>query len=244
MRPDLLEAQGSVDWVIDQLGPLDQRLQRWLEANVSIEMRDVPPPATHNPIVAVEKELLPLAFSIEVGSYINTVRSSLDILAMSLVRRHNLSISEERVYFPIAADEAALLRKGGSLFLDALPEADRDKVLSLKPYRDGNQGLWLLHRLDILRKHRRLLDVQIRPIHLSMSGSLKPGDFEPLHGEPFQVGAETVIGLLRKGVPDLVTQSRFYVAITEPDLARPRPVGATLAYLADAAYAAISLFDQ
>jgi hypothetical protein len=65
MRADLLEAQASVDWVWGQLPPLHQRLEAWLEANVTIEIRDVPPPATHNPIVALEKETLPIAFSVE-----------------------------------------------------------------------------------------------------------------------------------------------------------------------------------
>jgi hypothetical protein len=39
-----------------------------------------------------------------------------------------------------------------------------------------------------------------------MAGSLKPGDFEPLHSEPFQAGAETVLGLLRKRRMPTITQ--------------------------------------
>jgi hypothetical protein len=162
---------------------------------------------------------------------------------MALVRRHGLKIAEDRVYFPIADNEQAFLRNGGAPLLKQLPAEDRGKLLALKPHREGNVALWALHRLDIMRKHRRLLDVQIRPIHLSMTGSLKPDDFEPLHGEPFQAGAETVIGLLRKGVPDPAMQSRFYVAINEPGMIKSRPVLATLTYLADAASAAIKLFD-
>jgi hypothetical protein len=243
MRADLLEAQASVDWVWVQIPTLVQRLEAWLQANVTIEIRDVPPPATHNPIVALEKEMLPIAFSVEVGAYINTLRSSLDILAMALVRRHNLPIKEDRVYFPIADSEGALLNRGGAPLLQQLPDDDRRKLLSLKPYRDGNPALWSLHRLDIVRKHRRLLDVQIRPVHLSMQGALQPDDFEPLHGEPFQVGFETVIGLIRKGVPRPSMQSRFYVAINEPSTIRRRPVSAALACLADAASVAIKLFD-
>ncbi len=243
MRADLLEAQASADWVWGQLPLLNQRLEAWLEANVTIEIRDVPPPATHNPVVALEKEILPIAFSVEVGAYINAIRSSIDILAMALVRRHGLPIEERLVYFPIADSEEALVKKGGAPLLQQLPEEDRVKLLSLKPYRGGNAALWALHHLDIVRKHRRLLDVQIRPIHLSMSGSLKPGDFEPLHGEPFQAGAETVIGLIRKGVPGPTMQSRFYVAINEPGTILRRPVLATLAHLTDAASSAIKLFD-
>ena len=69
-------------------------------------------------------------------------------------------------------------------------------------------------------------------------------ELEPLHGEPFQAGAETVLGLLRKGVPGPAMQSRFYVAINEPGTIQRRPVLATLIYLAEAASSAIKLFDS
>jgi hypothetical protein len=243
MRADLLDAYASVDWAFGQLLPFHQRLEAWLEANVVIEVRDVPLPATHNPIVALEKELLPIAFSVEAGAYINVIRSSLDILAMTLVRRHGLAISENRVYFPIAESEEDFSNRIGAPLLQRLPAEDRAKFLSLKPYRGGNAALWGLHRLDIVRKHRRLLDIQIRPIHLSIAGSLKPGDFEPLHGEPFQAGAEIVLGLLRKGVPSPAMQSRVYVAIDEPGTIQRRPVLATLIHFAETASSAINLFD-
>src|SRR3954447_2161380 len=121
MRADLLEAQASVDWAIGQLLPFNQRLETWLGANVVIEIRDVPPPATHNPIVALEKELLPIAFSVEAGAYINAIRSGLDILARALVRRHRLAIPEHRVYFPVADSEESLIKKGGAPLCSCCP---------------------------------------------------------------------------------------------------------------------------
>ena len=172
MRADLLEAQASVDWAFGQLLPFKQRLEAWLKANVVTEVRDVPPPATHNPIVALEKELLPIAFSVEAGAYINAIRSGLDILAMALVKRHSLEIPEERVMFPMYRSEAGFLAQSGGPLVQHLPDEDRARITSLKPYPEGNPALWALHRLDIVRKHRRLLDVQLRPIHLSMAGSL------------------------------------------------------------------------
>jgi hypothetical protein len=72
--------------------PFHQRLEAWLDAHVTIEIRDVPAPATHNPIVAVERELLPISFSVEAGAYINTIRSSLDILAMALVISYDFRV--------------------------------------------------------------------------------------------------------------------------------------------------------
>jgi hypothetical protein len=56
-----------------------------------------------------------------------------------------------------------LLKKGGAPLLKQLPAEDRGKLLALKPYREGNLALWALHRLDIMSKHRRLLDVQSAP---------------------------------------------------------------------------------
>ena len=53
----------------------------------------------------------------------------------------------------------------------------------LQPYQGGNSALWALHHLDIVRKHRRLLNARLRPIHMSIQGTLAEGDFTPLGGE-------------------------------------------------------------
>jgi hypothetical protein len=187
--------------------------------------------------------LLPFAFSIEAGAYINAIRSSLDILAMVLVRRHSLEIAEDRVSFPFFRSEEGFIKQSGGLLLQRLPERDRAIIASLKPYPEGNPALWTLHHLDIVRKHRRLLDVQIRPIHLSMAGTLTADNFTPLATAPFQVNKETVLGLIRKGAPEPAMQSRFFVALNEAGFAHRKPVLATLVHLADVAGAVIALFD-
>jgi hypothetical protein len=99
MRPDLLEAQANVEWVLSQLPDLATRLDAWLECSVTTELRDPGAHATHNLIIGVEKELLPLSFNVEVGAYINAIRSSLDILVMALVRRHNLKYQRRQSLF-------------------------------------------------------------------------------------------------------------------------------------------------
>jgi hypothetical protein len=194
MRPDLLEAFASVEWAFGKLPDLAQRLEAWLNSSVIIETRNVPPPAEYNPIVAVEKELLPLSFNVEVGAYINAIRSGLDILAFALVRRYNLDIPEDRVMFPIARSEETFRNRSwqGRPFLEALPARDREIIETLKPYQGGSAGLWTLHHLDIVRKHRRLLTAVLRPISISLQGTLKPDDFKPLPTE-IHVNEETVI---------------------------------------------------
>lgn len=244
-QPDLAEAQACISWTFSHLVPLTKRLDEWLERSVVTELRDPGEHATHNLIIGVEKELLPLSFSVEVGAYINTIRSSLDILAMALVRRHGLNIKEDQVYFPIARSESSFndRNSAGRKFIDALPEQDRRLIESLKPYKGGNHGLWTLHHLDIVRKHRRLLSVELHPISITLQGTLKEGDFEPLAVEAVHFNEETIIGMLRKGVNPTLVRSKFYVRINEEgDLPR-RPVSATLVYLVDMAAGIIALFD-
>ncbi|WP_092117144.1 hypothetical protein [Bradyrhizobium erythrophlei] len=79
MRPDLLEAQACVEWPMSQLGGLSKRLEEWLARGVTIEIKELPPPAESNLITAIENELLPLHFQAEVGAYINSIGSSLDV---------------------------------------------------------------------------------------------------------------------------------------------------------------------
>ena len=246
MRPDLLEAQACVDWPMSQLGDLSKRLEEWLARGVTIEIKELPPPAVSNLITAVENELLPLHFQAEVGAYINSIRSSLDVLAMVLVKRHNLQIREDRVFFPIARSKEEFERPGGAAqkFLEGLPELERKLMNHLQPYQGGNPALWALHHLDIVRKHRRLLNARLRPIHMSIQGTLAEGDFTPLGGEgSIQVGAETVLGMIKKSVPPIAVHTRFYVGIDEEGFAARKPAEAVLAQLINVATYAIKLFD-
>jgi hypothetical protein len=247
MRPDLLEAQACVDWPMSRLPGLSKRLDEWLERGVTIETKELPPPADSNLLVAVENELLPLHFQAEVGAYINSIRSSLDVLAMVLVKRHDLQIREDRVFFPILKSKEDFERKdsGAQKFLEGLPALDRRLMDHLKPYQGGNDALWALHHLDIVRKHRRLLNARLRPIHMSIQGPLAEGDFTPLGGEgSIQVGAETVLGMIRKGLRPLSVYTQFYVGIDEDGFAARKPAQAVLVQLANAATYAIKLFDD
>jgi hypothetical protein len=165
MRYELLEAQAAVDWAVANFPSLEKRLRTWLKLNVSIEIKEHESSASDDLIVATEKEPLPLSFSIEVGAYLNTLRSSLDLLACAIARRHGVA-RIDNIHFPIARSAAQFIsRKGykGSEFVKALPAAEQTTIESLNPYEGGNSLLWSLHHLDIVRKHQRLLDVVVRP---------------------------------------------------------------------------------
>jgi hypothetical protein len=245
MRDDLLHAQAAVDWAVSQLPAFAKKISDWLALNVDVGVKDLPPPAAYNPIIAIEKAPLPLAFNVEMGAYVNAIRSSLDILATALAHRHSVPKPED-VYFPVAISEAAFLSGAykGSKFIKELPPIERGFIEALKPYKGGNTTLWLLHHLDIMRKHRRLIDVEIRPLRITMKGGEPlPADFVPVATGWLRVNEETVLGLIRKGAPDYEMKFVPYVAINEPGLIERKPIIAALHALANHAEFIIGLFD-
>jgi hypothetical protein len=205
MLDDLQHAQASVDWAKSQLPPFRKRLSTWLNDNIHMVIREQPPDVPNNVLVALEKEPLPLSFQVEAGAYLNTIRSSLDILAVTLANRHCQSLADE-AYFPIVQDAAAFARaivtgKGfkWAKFVKALPAKERSIIESLKPYQGGNGLLWPLHQLDIVRKHSRLLAVEIQPQTLKVSGwGNATKAFIPTAAWVRTGDDETVLGLIAK----------------------------------------------
>jgi hypothetical protein len=226
MRDDLVYAQAAVDWAMAQLPSLNERIEAWLALNVEMVVRDQPPPAPYDMLVAVEKAPLPLAFSIEVGSYVNVIRSSLDMLATALAARYGVTRPED-AYFPVSNSAAAFASGGdkGSKFVKGLPDAERTIIERLKPYQGGNETLWALHRLDIMRKHRRLLDIEIRPLQIGVTGLKPPGDdYQPIATGYIRVNNETALGLIRKGATGYNVKVFPHVAFNEAEPRTREPI--------------------
>src|SRR5687767_1265013 len=99
MRDDLQDAKASVDWAVANLPSFETRLGDWVMANVAVSVKEMPADVPNNIIVATEKEVLPLAFNVEAGAYINAVRSSLDMLAWAIGKRE-MVLHPDEVYFP------------------------------------------------------------------------------------------------------------------------------------------------
>jgi hypothetical protein len=207
MHDDLQHAKASVDWAEAKLPSFKKRLDAWLKENIHVVTKEMPPDTPNNVVVAMEKSSFPLSFQVEAGVYINTIRSSLDILASTLADRHCKALIDD-AYFPIIASETIFRSdfasgKGfkGAKFVQALPAKERAIIESLKPYKGGNGLLWPLHQLDIVRKHVRLLTVEIQPRQFTVSGW---GNDSRKYFIPIAIGwmrsghDETVIGLVPK----------------------------------------------
>jgi hypothetical protein len=192
-----------VDWAVTQLPAFQSRLDAWLNINVKASVKELPNDSPNNIVVATEREPIPLAFNVEAGAYLNTIRSSLDILASTLASRHCPALIDD-AYFPMASSFETFTSGNykGNKFVKALPIEQRDIINSLHPYKGGNNFLYALHNLDVVRKHVRLLTVLVQPAHLSINRAALPY-FEPLSIAWMRSSdEETVLGLLRKDAPD------------------------------------------
>jgi len=241
---DLLDAQTTVDWAVAQLPSLSERMQAWLDENVYAVVEETEPPATHDVIVAIEKQALPLGFNVEVGSYLNVIRSSLDILATAIGRRYSV-LHPNGVYFPVAesAEKFATGDYNGSKFINALPADAADIFKALRPYQGGNKALWSLHQLDVMRKHRRLLQVEIRPFRFGLAGLRPPGDdFQTIATGYLRANEKTVLGMLRKGAPYSNLKVYPHVALDEASAPGGKPVVQAINEFARLATTIIRLF--
>lgn len=163
MRADLLDAQAAVDWAVAQIPTLEQRLKSWHDAEPYRFFEERHPEIGKKLIKLRVMAPLPAIVSAETGAIINSIRSSLDLLAASLAKRNGVTPSSKN-YFPFFATEDAMLDpKKGLESKKWLTKWERDIIKGLKPYRRGNDLLRALHDLDVTRKHERLIGIHLIP---------------------------------------------------------------------------------
>jgi hypothetical protein len=169
MRDDLLDAYAAADWAITHLEGFQQRLKAWIDGPPYSLIEEPHPEIGKKSIKLRIDSRLPLTFNAEVGAIINTIRTSLDLLASALAQRNGKKPSADS-HFPIYPTVYD--------FIDPLNVAKRKQWLSdsarsiienLKPYRGGNDRLFALHHFDVIRKHERLLAVRFGPTSISAS---------------------------------------------------------------------------
>jgi hypothetical protein len=91
------------------------------------------------------------------GDAIHNLRSALDLLWCQLVVANGKEIAESDT-FPIANSEDRFEKTFRGV-KQRIPAAARPMLQALKPYEGGHNGLWRLHKLDVIDKHRLLLAV-------------------------------------------------------------------------------------
>jgi hypothetical protein len=102
------------------------------------------------------QQKVPTAWGGILGDIIHNLRSAYDLLACDLVRVHDENGVTQGTGFPISKcrNEKYVMQK-----LAGASQRAIDLVHDLKPYKEGNENLWCIHRLDILDKHRLIMPV-------------------------------------------------------------------------------------
>lgn len=102
-------------------------------------------------------EVPPPRWGAMAGDAIHNLRASLDILWRFLMYPSSSSDTDDRrTQFPIM-QSAKLFKARFSRPIKGSRRAAVDLLKAVKPYKGGNDLLWLLHQLDIIDKHRGLV---------------------------------------------------------------------------------------
>jgi hypothetical protein len=164
MRDDLLDAQAAIEWAIPQIPLLQEALFGWTKAH-RYELRIEPYSGLGggNALVAYQPASLPRIFNAWAGAIINSLRSSLDLLAAALAARNGVKPSAD-THFPIfGSDQEMIDPVTGIEGKKWLSKRERAAIKALKPYEGGDYAIWPLHQLDIRRKHERLIFANVDP---------------------------------------------------------------------------------
>lgn len=242
MRADLYDAYGAIDWTNAQLPLIEQEIETW---------RRLPPyeiVAEDDP--AIGKKLLrlriirylPPTLNAAVGACINSLRTSLDLLASALAIRNGKSPSSSR-HFPFAQTAADFMRPDFVAKRKKwLSPADLAIIEAAKPYRGGNDFLYALHQLDILRKHERLLRIDVIPTQFSADLAAIDQGFEftiPWPG----FKEDAVIGRIDIDAARYNLEMKISVLFDEASFFPTQPIVPLLRQLRGTAHSIIQLFE-
>lgn len=188
-------------------------------------------------------ESVPGCLPLIAGDAIQNLMSALDHLAYQMVCSDtgDAPPNPNWIYFPIADDAAKYeAKKRGKM--EGASQGTFDAIDALKPYKGGNDLLWILYRLNNIEKHRLLLTVgaQAAGINLSqlMAGHLiatfppeAVAAFESMNvflnpadkGFPLKPGFELYVGAVDEK-PNSKQQFRFDVALSELGIIEGKPL--------------------
>jgi hypothetical protein len=155
MRDDLLDACAAIEWAESQLDCLRARGKRWFEEAPYLASTEEDPQTGNKVLQVNPSEPLPRLINAEVGAIINSIRTSLDLLATALAQRHCQRLITD-AYFPICETEAEWQGRGHKR-IKRLSAADQATIKDLQPCYGGDKLLIAVNRLDNVRKHQRLL---------------------------------------------------------------------------------------
>ena len=193
------------------------------------------------------------------GDAIQNLRSALDHVAYELVMT-NVSGARPlgHVYFPIAESKAKYDAKKAKQLKGVSP-AVIDAIDSLRPYKGGDDVLWLLHSLNNIDKHRLLVTVGSFYRSVDLGGHItrkmakqfphltempELSAFFRLEGAPPLRVGDDLLSLEPGGDVDPHMQFRFHLAFHEVGICEGEPLMDTLINMVDAVEGVVARLDS
>lgn len=128
-----------------------------------------------------------------ISEILHSLRTALDNLAyqLFLVCRTDPADEGERIYFPIY-DDSKTTEADAFGKIKTFRDEMKDAIRKVNPCKSGNLLLWVLHKLDIINKHRRII-VNITIHHSVYFGDAQRELLKQIDGEDLL----TLIKLMR-----------------------------------------------
>jgi hypothetical protein len=234
----------------EHFADLDRQVRAFLATNPYRVACKVDPDTRKPTYYVASVEPTPQCLPLVAGDVIQNLMSALDHLAYQLVcsDTRDSPPNARWIFFPIQDDAAKYeSKKRGKI--EGATQDTIDAIDALKPYKGGNDLLWMLWRLNSVEKHRILLTVgscaagvhlgqmlaqsipaefpgfpadagnSMRVMLRGMNQFLIPAD----SGFPLKPGFELYIGS-PDAKPDPNLQFRFDVAISEPGIVESKSI--------------------
>lgn len=208
---------------------------------------------------AADVEDVPIHIAAIAGDVVHSLRSALDYIAYQLVYIGTAGQGLLwRAEFPIfdSADEYAAKKQGK---IEGMRPEAIEAIDIIKPYKDGNTQLWLVHKLNIIDKHRLLIAVSsylkgfnLAPMFEADMKRILP-DVGKISFPTNIVRPKEVLCPLKTGDELLVVdgfdtesykriQSHIVISFYEPQIMQCEPILTTLQQLIEATTAVIESF--
>lgn len=143
---------------------------------------------------------LPDIVDVYIGETLYNLRSALDQLTCALATLNGCTNFDD-VQFPISRSEEVFVRPRTQEKIRKLSDRAQDMIRGLKPYRGGNEALWILNELCNIDKHRKLIAMGSRLGDITITGGTYGGGFT-IGGGPSWTSFEEGIELFRVGITD------------------------------------------
>lgn len=163
MRDDLQEALIPVKWAETHIQVLQERFLSWQRGYPYEFIVEIDPQSPEWELFTpkLTRPLDPLIAG-DIGAIINSLRSALDLLLSAVIRGHGKEPDKD-TYFPIRTKADDFLRAVEALELKyGLSRAEIVTFKDSRAYEGSDSCFFLLNKLDILRKHHRLISAEIR----------------------------------------------------------------------------------